>query len=131
MTQACCQITHRQIRWGNCPRCHSPLPEDRADRNPYAGIFETTWWDASRILVDLDNTACETARLITAANLADHLESFEEALPALHLAVNDPLEEVQELGEQAFVRLAGSVEIEKISQYEEELYRRSQQSRNS
>jgi tetratricopeptide (TPR) repeat protein len=75
------------------------------------------------MLVDLGDEIGKEDRLTTAANLADHLEveSLEEALPALDKAVNDPLEEVRELAQQAFFRLARSAKIEQIAHYEKKL----------
>ncbi|WP_161625867.1 tetratricopeptide repeat protein [Singulisphaera acidiphila] len=75
------------------------------------------------MLADLGNKACEKVRLTTAANLADHFEGLEEAIPALKKAINDPLEEVRELAQQAFYRLASSVGIEQLPYYESELRR--------
>lgn len=123
MIQICCQTTHRQIRSGSCPWCNSPLPENQVDRNPTSNILGATWWDVSRMLADLGNKACEKVRLTTAANLADHFEGLEEAIPALKKAINDPLEEVRELAQQAFYRLASSVGIEQLPYYESELRR--------
>lgn len=123
MTQICCRTTHRQIRSGNCPWCHLFLPVNQTDRRLTSHILDATWWDVSRMLVDLGDEVGKEERLTTAANLADHLEveSLEEALPALDKAVNDPLEEVRELAQQAFFRLARSAKIEQIAHYEKNL----------
>ena len=119
-TRSACRTTHPQIRFGTCPWCSVLLLEGQPAQYTSEKAFDGRWWEIARMVADLED-GDDATRLETATNLVEHPPSLDDALGLLRKALDDPLERVTELADQALCRLSQPLSVDDLMRYEARL----------